>query len=205
MIDGVVITSLKRIGDERGMVLHMLRRDWDVFEDFGEVNFSTVNPGVVKGWKRHKRMIQNFAVPMGNAKFVLYDDREGSPTMGEVQEVVLGEDNYVLLTLPEMIWYGFAGTEDGPTLIANCASLPHDPEETEGIDLSDPPFPMIGPQPDDQNRPCHWRAWFSGRTDSPPSCRARLENPPDQPPGGDPYPLLGRGDGGGPRRLRRRK
>jgi dTDP-4-dehydrorhamnose 3,5-epimerase len=141
VIDGVVITPLKRIGDERGMVLHMLRRDWDVFEDFGEVYFSTVNLGVVKGWKRHKRMIQNFAVPMGNAKFVLYDDREDSPTMGEVQDVTLGQDNYVLLTLPAMIWYGFTGTGDGPTLIANCASLPHDPEETEGRDLSDPAIP----------------------------------------------------------------
>ncbi len=141
MIDGVVITTLKRIGDERGMVLHMLRRDWDVFEDFGEVYFSTVNPGVVKGWKRHKRMIQNFAVPMGNVKFVLFDDREDSPTMGEVQEATLGEDNYVLLTLPAMIWYGFAGAEEAPALIANCASIPHDPEESEAKDLSDPAIP----------------------------------------------------------------
>ena len=145
MIDGVSLTPLKRIGDERGMVLHMLRRDWDVFEDFGEVYFSTVNPGFVKGWERHKRMIQNFAVPMGNAKFVLYDDREDNPTMGEVQDVELGEDNYVLLTLPAMIWYGFAGTEDGPTLIANCASLPHDPEEFEVRDFTDPTIPYTWP------------------------------------------------------------
>ena len=146
MIDGVIITPLKRIGDERGMVLHMLRRDWDIFEDFGEVYFSTVNPGTVKGWKRHQRMIQNFAVPMGNAKFVLYDDRDGSPTKGEVQEVALGGDNYALLTLPAMIWYGFANTEDAPVLIANCASIRHDPEETEGKDLSDPAIPYDWPQ-----------------------------------------------------------
>ena len=90
-------------------------------------------------------MIQNFAVPMGNAKFVLYDDREDSPTMGEVQDVELGEDNYVLLTLPAMIWYGFAGTEDGPTLIASCASLPHDPEEFKVRDLTDPTIPYTWP------------------------------------------------------------
>lgn len=142
MIDGVVITPLKRIGDERGMVLHMLRRDWDVFEDFGEIYFSIVYPGVVKGWKRHKQMIQNFAVPMGNANFVLYDDREGSPTMGEMQDLNLGQDNYFLLTLPALIWYGFSGSGKGSTLIANCASLPHDPDETEGKDLSDPAIPF---------------------------------------------------------------
>ncbi len=141
MIDGVIITPLKRIGDERGMVLHMLRRDWDVFEEFGEIYFSTVNPGVVKGWHLHKRMIQNYAVPSGGAKFVLYDDRDDSPTKGKVQEVVLGEDNYVLLTLPAMIWYGFASTEDTPALIANCASIPHDPNEAETRDLADPAIP----------------------------------------------------------------
>ncbi len=145
MIDGVIITPLKRIGDERGMVLHMLRRDWDIFEGFGEIYFSTVEFGVVKGWKRHKRMIQNLAVPVGNAKFVLYDDRDASPTSGEVQEVVLGEDNYALLTLPAMIWYGFASTEDAPVLIANCASMPHDRQETEGKDLSDPAIPYDWP------------------------------------------------------------
>ena len=122
MIDGVIITPLKRIGDERGMVLHMLRRDWDVFEDFGEVYFSTVNPGFVKGWKRHKRMIQNFAVPMGNAKFVLYDDRENSPTTGQVQEVELGMSNYVLLTLPAMIWYGSGWTENTARMSGKAAS-----------------------------------------------------------------------------------
>ena len=141
MIDGVIITPLKRIGDERGMVLHMLRRDCAIFEDFGEVYFSTVKFGVIKAWKRHKRMIQNLAVPVGNAKFVLYDDRDDSPTSGEVQEVVLGGDNYALLTLPAMIWYGFAGTEDVPVLIANCASIPHDPEESETRDLTDPAIP----------------------------------------------------------------
>ncbi len=141
MIDGVVITPLNRFEDERGMVLHMLRREWDVFEDFGEVYFSTVNPGVVKGWKRHKRMVQNFAVPMGNAKFVLFDDREDSPTRGEVQDVTLGEDNYVLLTLPTMIWYGFARNGEAPVLIANCASISHVPDESEIKDLSDSSIP----------------------------------------------------------------
>ena len=145
VIDGVKITPLKRFGDDRGMIMHMMRCDWEVFEDFGEVYFSTVNPGVVKGWKRHKRMIQNYAVPMSNVKFVLDDDREGSPSAGEVQEVVLGENHYVLLTLPPMIWYGFASTDDTPAMIANCASIPHDPEESEDMDLSNPAIPYAWP------------------------------------------------------------
>ena len=34
MINGVVITPLRQISDERGAVMHMLRRDWPVFSDF---------------------------------------------------------------------------------------------------------------------------------------------------------------------------
>ena len=49
MIDGVVITPLKQIRDERGAVLHMLRTDAPHFAGFGEVYFSVVNPGVIKG------------------------------------------------------------------------------------------------------------------------------------------------------------
>ena len=131
MIDGVVITSLKRIGDERGLVLHMLRRDWDVFEDFGEIYFSTVNPGVVKGWKRHKRMIQNFAVPMGNAKFVLYDDREDSPTKGEMMTFILTARTPKLLVIPPGIHHGWMSLEDDTQLIGTTSHTYNreDPDE----------------------------------------------------------------------------
>ena len=81
-IDGVRVTPLRRIPDERGAVLHMLREDDEHFERFGEIYFSTVYPGVVKGWHLHREMTLNYAVPMGMVKLVCYDDREGSPTRG---------------------------------------------------------------------------------------------------------------------------
>ena len=37
MIEGVIITPLKQIEDERGKVMHMLREDSKVFERFGEI------------------------------------------------------------------------------------------------------------------------------------------------------------------------
>jgi dTDP-4-dehydrorhamnose 3,5-epimerase len=141
MIDGVVITPLKRIPDERGSVMHMLRCDWPVFQSFGEIYFSTVHPGVVKGWHLHHRMVLNYAVPIGRIKFVLYDDRAESPTKGEAQEIFLGEDNYQLVTVPAMIWNGFKGIGDETALVANCASIPHDPTEIERMDPFNPAIP----------------------------------------------------------------
>jgi len=133
-IHDVRVTPLRRIADERGAVFHMLRADDPAFERFGEIYFSLVYPGVVKGWHVHKRMTLNYAVPVGMVKLVCYDDRADSPTRGALQEIHLGELNYVLVTIPPLIWNGFKGEGVEPALVANCATVPHDPEEIERAD-----------------------------------------------------------------------
>ncbi len=134
MIEGVQVNPLSIIPDERGMILKMLRRDDPVFREFGEIYFSLIYPGVVKGWHIHKRMTLNYAVIAGLIKLVLYDDREDSPTHGEIQEVFLGRENYKLVTIPPMIWNGFKGIGTQLAVVANCATLPHDPSEIERLD-----------------------------------------------------------------------
>ena len=134
MIHGVAVRPLRRIPDERGMVMHMLRADDPHFEKFGEIYFSTVYPGVVKGWHRHQRMTLNYAVVSGMVKLVLYDDRPDSKTRGEVMEIFLGDANYALVTVPPMVWNGFKGMPPSPGIVANCASIPHDPTEIERLD-----------------------------------------------------------------------
>jgi dTDP-4-dehydrorhamnose 3,5-epimerase len=133
-IDGVRVTPLRRIADERGAVFHMLREDSDVFERFGEIYFSMVYPGVVKGWHIHRRMTLNYAVPVGMVKLVCYDDRTDSTTRGEVQELNIGEMNYALVTIPPGVWNGFKGEGAEPALVANCATIPHDPDEIDRVD-----------------------------------------------------------------------
>ncbi len=141
MIDGVVITPLRQISDERGKVMHMLRADSPVYQQFGEIYFSLINSGAVKAWKFHHRMTLNYAVPHGRVRLVLYDDRPESPTRGEVQELLFGEDNYCLVTVPPMIWNGFEGLSEGAAILANCATLPHDANEVERRAASDPGIP----------------------------------------------------------------
>ncbi|MBL79520.1 MAG: hypothetical protein CMH70_05765 [Nitrosomonadaceae bacterium] len=48
MIEGIQITPLKQITDDRGKVMHMLKTDDPSFEEFGGIHFSVVNPGAVK-------------------------------------------------------------------------------------------------------------------------------------------------------------
>ena len=141
MIDGVLIHTLKQIPDERGKIMHMLRSDDPYFTQFGEIYFSMVYPGVVKGWHLHTRMILNYAVVVGMIKLVLYDARLESLTRGGVQEIFLGEFNYALVTITPGIWNGFKGIGEKPAVVANCASIPHDPNEIVRLDPFDPSIP----------------------------------------------------------------
>jgi dTDP-4-dehydrorhamnose 3,5-epimerase len=86
-------------------------------------------------------MTLNYAVPVGMVKLVLYDDRADSPTRGVVQELHIGELNYALVTIPPMIWNGFKGEGDATALVANCATIAHDPEEIERLDPVDNDIP----------------------------------------------------------------
>jgi dTDP-4-dehydrorhamnose 3,5-epimerase len=134
MIEGVVIAPRRVIPDERGRVMHMLKATDPEFEQFGEVYFSTVYPGVVKGWHLHREMVIHYAVPVGMIKLVLFDDRPRSTTRGELMEIYMGEGNHCLVKVPIGVWNGFKGVGVIPAVVANCASIPHDPNEIERLD-----------------------------------------------------------------------
>lgn len=131
MIEGVIVTPLRQVIDERGKVMHMLREDSPVFSRFGEIYFSCIHAGAIKAWHLHKRMTLNYAVLHGKVKLVLFDDRPDSKTRSCVEELFLAPENYCLVTIPPFVWNGFKGIGDNTSIVANCATLPHDPNEIE--------------------------------------------------------------------------
>jgi len=141
MIEGIKTIPLRQILDERGKVMHMLRCNDEHFQQFGEIYFSCVYPGAIKAWHLHKTMTLNYAVPHGRIMLVLYDDREGSRTRGEIQEIFLGIDNYSLVIIPPLIWNGFKGIGTKTAIVANCATIPHDPQEIVRLDAFHPTIP----------------------------------------------------------------
>lgn len=134
MIEGVKVIPLRRIPDERGTVHHMLKRTDPHFTGFGEIYFTTIYPGVVKGWHLHKNMTLNYACIHGRVKLVIYDEREGSDTRGELMEVFLGPDHYALVVIPPGLWNGFKGLGSDAAIIADCTDIPHEEVESVRID-----------------------------------------------------------------------
>src|SRR6266851_5403813 len=92
MIDGVLIYPLRQIADERGKIMHMLRRD-------------------------------------------------DSPTRQQLMQISMGETHYVLVKIPPGIWNGFKGLGVTPSIVANCATEPHDPNEIVRMDPSTSKIP----------------------------------------------------------------
>jgi dTDP-4-dehydrorhamnose 3,5-epimerase len=134
MIEGVKVVPLQRIADERGTVLHMMKRTDPHFIEFGEIYFSTVYKGVVKGWHLHRDMTLAYACVYGRVKLVIHDDREGSPTRGAIDEHFLGPDSYALVMIPPGLWNGFKGMTDPEAIVANCCTHPHDPARSSRLD-----------------------------------------------------------------------
>lgn len=126
MIDGVVLKPLKVIPDERGYLMEILRRDDPFFEQFGQAYLTVVYPEVVKGWHYHKVQVDHFCVVKGMAKVVLYDDRAGSKTKGEVNEFFIGEKNFAVLRIPNGVLHGMKGIGVEPALLLNLPNEPYD-------------------------------------------------------------------------------
>ena len=141
-ISGLKLTPLKIISDERGAVLHFLKSDSLTFNQFGEAYFSKINKSIVKGWKKHKKIFQNFCVPYGQIKFVIYDSREDSKTKGIVEEIILDNStNYNLLSMPSGLWYSFKCLSNDYAILANIIDYAHTPEECESTSLTSKDIP----------------------------------------------------------------
>lgn len=135
MIKGVLITELDVITTPGGNVLHAMKEDDAGYEGFGEAYFSQIDKDVIKAWKRHKRMTLNLVVPVGEIKFLLFDDRDMSNT--RFQEITISRSNYCRLTVPPMIWMGFQGLSNDGSMLLNIANILHDPDEVDRKELSE--------------------------------------------------------------------
>lgn len=119
LIEGVKIKKLKPIPDERGRLMEILRNDDELFIKFGQVYITTAYPGVIKAWHYHKKQTDNFTVLKGTAKVVLFDNRNGSPTKGMVNEFLVGMHNPLLIQIPKMVYHGFKCVSEEEVVILN--------------------------------------------------------------------------------------
>lgn len=131
IMDGVILTPLKRISNPKGDILHAMKISDDGYDGFGEAYFSSVHKSDIKGWKKHSRMTLNLVVPQGAIRFVIYNEQSQN-----FKSVELSEKNYQRLTIAPGLWLAFKGIETNNILL-NLASIEHDPDEAVNLKLED--------------------------------------------------------------------
>ena len=139
MIHDVVIKELTTYPDERGFFREIIRVTDSFFkEGFGQFSHSMMYPGVAKAWHIHKTQVDWWYVAIGNIKVVLHDKRPHSPTYGQTQEVLMGE-NYgaKVLKIPPGVAHG-CKVLDGPAHLFYITSKTYDPDEEGRIPHDDP-------------------------------------------------------------------
>lgn len=111
-IDGVQLVELTRHHDDGGSMTELGRlvgAEHQQLPGFTlrQVNYSEVEPGVIKAFHLHARQTDVWFVPPGDhVLVVLVDVRKGSRTEGVRRRVVLGHGSSRLLRIPPGVAHG---------------------------------------------------------------------------------------------------
>ena len=110
MLPGVSVRDINKKIDERGFFAEILRNDWKDFlgdDSVAQANLSLSYPGMIRAWHRHNRGQVDYLVVIGGAlKICAYDDKEGSPTRGQLDEVIASEQKLQIVRVPGHYWHG---------------------------------------------------------------------------------------------------
>ena len=128
-MDGVIVTPLNKIYHPKGDILHAIKKSDSVYNGFGEAYFSTINKGDIKGWKKHKKMILNLVVPIGEIEFSIYDEMDK-----KFFNIIISQKNYQRLTIKAGLWMAFRGIGNY-NILFNLSNIEHDPDESINIHL----------------------------------------------------------------------
>jgi dTDP-4-dehydrorhamnose 3,5-epimerase len=111
-IGGVEIVDLKRFVDDGGSFLelgrltagaHAVLRSFEV----KQINYSEMDPGVIKAFHLHRRQTDVWFVPPDDRMLlVLVDARAGSPTENAVRRLILGDGSTRLVRIPPGVAHG---------------------------------------------------------------------------------------------------
>lgn len=139
MINGVIVTPIKQIPDSRGTVRKFITSS-ELENKFGECYTTTVYRGIIKGLHGYKSKTINYCVPVGLVKLVLWDNREGSTTQGNVEEYFIGVENFVRATIPPGVMNAFQGVAEASLAVVVADEI-FDEEKTIRMPWDDPSFP----------------------------------------------------------------
>ena len=124
--------------------MEILRRDEELFQQFGQAYVSACFPGIVKAWHCHRLQFDVFCCLAGNLKVGLYDDRPDSGTRGQTQALVIGALNPALVRIPPLVWHGFMALAGETAVVLNLPTELYNYREPDELrrEAFDPEIPF---------------------------------------------------------------
>ncbi len=108
----------------------MLREDWSELlgeDKIVQANLSFSYPGMIRAWHRHNRgQVDYFIVLKGSMKICAYDDKTGSATKGQLDEVVASGERLQVVRIPGHYWHGTKALGHKPSLTIYCVNKLYD-------------------------------------------------------------------------------
>jgi len=135
-IDGLLKVPLQWNVDDRGMLIEVLRANDHHYQlasdkanpydgNFGQ-NYVVVDPmpGTIRAFHKHGCLWDFFTIINGSAKFIFYDDRDGSTdiplsdTYRNLEIVVTGRLNPMCIVVPPGVHHGWMSLEPNTILLS---------------------------------------------------------------------------------------
>lgn len=151
-----VIIEPKVFGDERGFFLETFQAERyselaDINLSFVQDNYSRSSKGVLRGlhFQKNKPQGKLVRVVKGEVYDVAVDIRQGSPTFGKWEAVILSEENKTQFWVPPGFAHGFVVLSDTADFEYKCTDY-YDPSDEGCIFWKDPdlniPWPIKHPK-----------------------------------------------------------
>jgi dTDP-4-dehydrorhamnose 3,5-epimerase len=126
LIDGVKVHEVRNVVTRNGITTEVFRAEWGVHTgDIVHAIHVTFREGAFSAWHMHREKTDHLFVVSGIIKAVLYDDREGSPTRGMLNEFFLAHERPRLLVIPPAVFHGLQSL-GGPATFVNYFDRPYD-------------------------------------------------------------------------------
>ncbi len=149
-IEGVAVVELRRHHDDGGALTELARLvdgRPEAFPDFTlrQVNYSEIEPGVIKAFHIHLRQTDIWYVPPSDRLLVvLLDVRQGSPTEGARTRLVLGAGTSRLLRIPPGVAHGVRNIGTATARVVYFVDVPFSPDPA-ATDEGRLPWDFAGP------------------------------------------------------------
>jgi dTDP-4-dehydrorhamnose 3,5-epimerase len=88
-------------------------------------------PELIKAFHWHERQWDYWDIVAGNARVVLVDLREESPTVGRIQTVMLGENSPRMVAIPPFVAHGYQAVDLRDVVLTYYVTEPYDPADPD--------------------------------------------------------------------------